>query len=100
MAAEAIQRPDSEDAEIQELYRLFRLKKAPALLGPNDESIPLPESVYNVLRQVLGYMSQGKAVSVVPVMEELTTQRAANLLGVSRPFFVGLLNAGVIPFHK
>jgi excisionase family DNA binding protein len=86
--------------EIQELYRLFRLEKAPALVGPNHESIPIPEPVYKVLLQVLGYMAQGKAVSVAPIMEELTTQHAANLLGVSRPFLVGLLDEGQIPFHR
>jgi excisionase family DNA binding protein len=45
-------------------------------------------------------MRQGKGVSVVPVMEELTTQRAANILGVSRPFLVELLNRKEIPYHK
>jgi excisionase family DNA binding protein len=103
MAKEAIsshQRQASEGAEIQELYRLFMLEKAPALVGPNHESIPIPESVYKVLLQVLRYMAQGKAVSVAPVMEELTTQHAANLLGVSRPFLVRLLDEGHIPFHR
>ena len=89
-----------ESAEIQDLYRLFLLEKAPALIGPNRESIPIPESIFNVLRQVIGYMRQGKGVSVIPVMEELTTQRAANLLGVSRPFLVDLLNRNEIPHHK
>ena len=90
----------SEGAEIQELYRLFMLEKAPALVGPNHKSIPIPESVYKVFLQILGYMSQGKAVSVAPVMQELTTQRAANLLGVSRPFLVRLLDEGKIEFHR
>ena len=91
---------ESETAEIQELYRLFLLEKAPALVGPNRESIPIPESISNILLQVIGYMSQGKGVSVIPVMQELTTQQAANILGVSRPFLVGLLKSGEIPFHK
>src|SRR6202035_1848698 len=91
---------DTESQEIQELYRLFLREKAPALVGPNHESLPLPESIYNILLQVLGYLRQGKGVSVVPVMEELTTQQAANLLGVSRPFLIELLNKEEIPFHK
>jgi excisionase family DNA binding protein len=101
MAARPVyQAPDTESAEIQELYRLFLLEKAPALIGPNRESIPLPESIYNILLQVLGYLRQGKGVSVIPVMQELTTQQAANLLGVSRPFLIDLLNHDEIPFHK
>jgi excisionase family DNA binding protein len=91
---------DTESHEIQELYKLFLLEKAPALIGPNHESLPLPESIYNILVQVLGYLRQGKGVSVVPVREELTTQQAANLLGVSRPFLIELLNKDEIPFHK
>jgi len=99
--APAVHQPlEAESAEIRELYRLFLLEKAPALVGPDRHSIPIPESIYNVLLQVIGYMIQGKGVSVVPVMEELTTQRAANMVGVSRPFFINLLNQGEIPFHK
>ena len=101
LLATSVHQPrDVETAEIQELYRLFLLERAPALVGPNQESIPIPESVYNILRQVIGYMRQGKSVSVIPVMEELTTQRAANMLGVSRPFLVDLLEQDKIPYHK
>jgi len=98
--AAVYQAPDAESAEIQELYRLFLLEKAPALVGPNHESIPLPKSIHNILLQVLGYLRQGKGVSVIPVMQELTTQQAANILGVSRPFLIELLNQGHVPFHK
>ncbi|HVZ17705.1 MAG TPA: helix-turn-helix domain-containing protein [Terriglobales bacterium] len=92
--------PESDSAEIRELYRMFCSRKAPALIGPEGEHIPIPDSVFHVFRQVLGYMKQGKGVSVIPVMEELTTQRAANILGVSRPFLIDLLNQGKIAFHK
>ena len=44
-------------------------------------------------------MSQGKGVAVTPILRELTTQRAADLLGVSRPFLIELLNKQDIPFH-
>ena len=45
-------------------------------------------------------MAQGNAISIVPVTQDLTTQEAAGLLGVSRPFFVKLLEAGNLPFHR
>lgn len=99
-AATIHQATGTESAEIRELYRLFLLQKHPALIGPTGESIPLPESVYNILVQVLGYLKQGKSVSVVPVMPELTTQQAAQLLGMSRPFLIDLLNNGELPFYK
>lgn len=101
MAGRAVHQPrDTESAEIRELYRLFLLEKAPRLIGPNRESVPIPESIYNILLQVIGYMRQGKGVSVIPLMQELTTQQAANLLGVSRPFLIDLLSRAEIPFHK
>jgi len=97
---EIFQPRDAESTEIQELYRLFLLEKAPALVGPDRVAIPIPESIFKILIQVVGYMNQGKGVSIIPVMQELTTQRAANMLGVSRPFLIGLLNAREIPCHK
>lgn len=100
MRAAVHQPTDAQSAEIQELYRLFLLEKAPALVGPDRKTIPIPEPIYNILLQVIGYMRQGKGVSVIPVMQELTTQQAANLLGVSRPFFVDLLQSGEIQYHK
>jgi len=100
VATNVHQMQESESAEIQALYRLFLMEKTPALVGPDRKSIPIPESIYNILLQVIGYMTQGKSVSVMPVMQELTTQQAANMLGMSRPFLVGLLSRNEIPHHK
>ncbi len=72
----------------------------PTLVGPDGEQIPLPPEVYEVLRHVVRVMAQGKAVTVAPHNLLLTTQEAADLLGISRPTIVNLLERGDIPFTR
>jgi excisionase family DNA binding protein len=69
------------------------------LTGPEGEELCLPASVYTLLARVVHELARGNAVRVVPVSAELTTQQAADLLNVSRPFLVKLLESGEIPFH-
>ncbi|MCZ3384957.1 helix-turn-helix domain-containing protein [Kosakonia sp. SOY2] len=62
--------------------------------------IELPTSALTILISILGELAAGNAVQVVPVHAELTTQEAANILNVSRPHMVKLLEEGQLPFHK
>ena len=52
------------------------------------------------LLEVLWLVSDGRGFRMIPVGSELTTQQAAHLLNVSRPFLVKLLEEGGIPFTK
>lgn len=62
--------------------------------------IELPTSALRLLVDILAELADGNAVKVVPIHAELTTQEAADLLNVSRPHLVKLLEEGVVPFHK
>lgn len=62
--------------------------------------IELPTSALTLLMSILGELAAGNAVQIVPVQAELTTQEAANILNVSRPHMVKLLEEGHLPFHK
>ena len=98
--------PDKrETASVQRLRSFMEAQhisttKRASLVSPDGETLEIPTSIYKVLVQAVAAMSQGNAVSIIPVHHELTTQQAADLLNVSRPHLVKLLAAGEIPFHK
>lgn len=62
--------------------------------------VTIPHTAYTLLLEILGHLANGAAVTIVPITAELTTQQAADLLNVSRPHLIGLLESGAIPYHK
>ena len=63
-------------------------------------TVRIPTTALRLLLDVLTEIGQGNAVSIIPIHAELTSQEAADVLNVSRPFLVQLLERGDIPFHK
>lgn len=72
----------------------------PALVAADGSRIELPDELYDVLRDVVSALAQGLAITVAPQHTVLTTSEAADVLGVSRPTLVRLLEAGEIPFEQ
>jgi excisionase family DNA binding protein len=92
---------DDEQPKMAELYRLLVHSGKAALIGPGPEceKIDLPDSVYQTLLKVVETMQEGKSIAVMPLMQQMTTQSAANYLGISRQFLVREIEGGKIQFH-
>lgn len=64
------------------------------------DGIPVPESAVEMLQQILIEIAKGNPVSIIPGSAELTTQQAADMLNVSRPYLIELLEKNAIPHRK
>src|SRR5271170_7155540 len=68
--------------------------------APEDETVIIPASAAKMLVGILDEMGRGNAVTVIPVHAELTTQEAADMLSISRPSLIQLLDEGKIEYRK
>jgi len=91
--------PGSEEAQLAELRRLL-VRRSGANEPRGTHQIRLPDSLYRLLTKIVQDLADGKAVSLTPAAQEMTTQKAADFLGVSRQFLVRLLDDGKIAFHR
>jgi excisionase family DNA binding protein len=90
-----------EQLSIKYLENLLKAQPSqPKLVGADGQEIPSPKSVYQVLYQTVHALASGKVISVVIQDRELTTQKAADLLKVSRPYLIKLLDQGEISCIK
>ena len=92
-------KPTADANQFRALRRLAQNSSA-KLVGKGGESMAIPPSIRTLIAEIARNMEAGKAVSVVAEHQELTTQRAANILGVSRPFLVRMVEDGKLAFHR
>lgn len=86
-------------SQIEQLLARSSANEPPKIQGSDGTEIPIPESLRHVLHQLVHYMTHDRPVTVLTFSRELTTQQAADILNVSRPFLVKqLLDTGKIPF--
>lgn len=84
----------------RQIDEIFREHLTARLVGANGETVEIPASAFHALQLVVQGMARGQTMTLVPHGKELTTQEAADLLHVSRPHLVKLLDEGTIPHHK
>lgn len=94
LAADASRRLFRVIGSSQKETCVVRFESAP------DEPVVLPGAAVRLLGALLTELAKGNAVTLMPHHAELTTQAAADLLNVSRPFLIGLLESGQLPHHK
>lgn len=82
------------------LTNLKTKKKKNTLELANKKEIEFSPTILKIILDMLNQMQQGTAFSLIPIHNELTTQEAADLLNVSRPYLIHLLKEGKIPYRK
>lgn len=82
------------------LQRIDDVRGAAKLVGPDGAAVEIPASVLAGLRLVARAIASGRAVTVAPQDMELTSQQAADLLHVSRPHLIKLLDRGELPYYR
>lgn len=92
--------PPAETESLTKMVAAFADEGKAELVGPDGVPWELPAEAYRVLKEVLAAMANGLAITVMPRHTMLTTQEAADMLGISRPTLVRLLGEGEIPYEQ
>lgn len=103
--ASSVPLPESSATDAEEAAALVSLlenrgEKQAVLQVAGETPLVLPARVSELLLRAAREVARGRAVQVLGVNRELTTQQGAEILNVSRPFLIGLLEKGEIPHHK
>ena len=66
----------------------------------SEEPLSIPKKAMALLKVILDNMAQGKSITLLPSDSEISTQQAADILNVSRPYLIKLIEVGKIPSKK
>lgn len=91
----ALESYDSLAAVIEQLQADTEIE-----IEETNDKIVVPLRALKLFGSILKAMAEGKPISIVPLATEVTTQKAAEILGCSRPHLVKILEEGKIPFVK
>ncbi|HOY20099.1 MAG TPA: helix-turn-helix domain-containing protein [Haliscomenobacter sp.] len=86
---------DSEDQAIKDKDEVIKLR-----IQGSDEVVIIPLKALQLLNSIISNMAQGKSIALMPTDAEVSTQQAAEILNVSRPHVIKLLEKGEIPHKK
>ena len=89
-----------ESLSARQSYKILKATPKLKMFTENKKEIDIPARAVRLLMNILEEMAAGHSVKVTPIQNELTTQEAADLLNVSRPYLVSLLEQNKIPHRK
>jgi excisionase family DNA binding protein len=95
--------PEEHDAMTalrEQVNEISRSGYRPVLMGPDGHHVELPDSAFRALMFVVRGMAAGRTMTLMPSDQRLTTNQAAELLHVSRPHLIKLLEEGRLPYEK
>lgn len=98
IASDPVAAPASDRDAIEAIERLTQ-SDGELRLSAGGRDVAVPDTIRSILEQVARELVRGNRVSLLPIGRMLTTRQAAELLNVSRPFLIGLLEGGKIPFE-
>ena len=98
MVDEAISIEPRDAPKLRDIGRV--LQRGPAkLVGPKGEHAVLPQQLYALLKDIVKSLADGQSLVLLREEKQLTTQQAGQLLGMSRPYLIRLLDAGEMQYH-
>lgn len=94
---------ESSVSQLKKASRRLSKKRSPAVrikMQEQSEYLEIPSKALSLLHDIVALMADGKSITLIPSDAEVSTQQAAEVLSVSRPHIVKLLESGVIPHRK